>query len=300
MLNFQELTLSQIPLMKEYFSQCRGRICDQSLGGAVMWRRSFATEFALEDGILFLRSKISPEKSAFTVPFGNLEKGTALLKEHCKATDETLSFCSVSEEDKDRLLSLLPDYSAIPTRDWFDYLYRIEPLATLQGKKLSGQRNHRNFFLKNHPDWAFEEITDDNIQEVFAFYEWYCATVQKDSSYFQDEKKAVLEVFEHRREYGFFGAALRAEGKICAFAFSETIGDTLFVHIEKADRDLRGAYQMIVSKMAEYHLGKGIFYVNREEDVGDPGLRFAKESYHPHQLLAKYIVEKRDSGEDNK
>lgn len=292
MLDFQKLTLSQIPLMKEYFSQTQGRICDQSLGGAVMWRKSFATEFALKDDILFLRSKISPSQSAFTVPLGNLEKGIALLQEHCADSGEELVFCSVCEEDKDRLLALLPEYSATATRDWFDYLYLIEPLATLQGKKLSGQRNHRNFFLKNHTDWAFEEITEENIEQIRSFYEWYSDTVQKDSSYFQDEKKAVLEVLDHQKEYGFFGGAIRCEGKICAFSFGEIIGDTLFVHIEKADRDLRGAYQMMVSKMAEHHLQKGILYVNREEDVGDPGLRFAKESYHPHKLLAKYIVEK--------
>ena len=109
MLNFKPLTLSQIPLMKEYFSRSEGRICDQTLGGAVMWRNSFATEYALCDDILFLRSQLSPEQSAFTVPLGGLEKGIALLKEHCKTTGEELLFCSVCEEDKDRLLALFPE-----------------------------------------------------------------------------------------------------------------------------------------------------------------------------------------------
>ncbi len=295
MLDFKPLTLSEIPLMKEYFSHCTGRICDQSLGGAVMWRNSFQTEFAFSDRIVFLKSKISPEKTAFAAPMGDLEKGIALLKEHCEKTGEELLFCSVGEEDKNKICALLPEYEAMETRDWFDYLYLAESLATFRGKKLSGQRNHRNFFLKNHSDWAFEEITDENINEIFDFYQLYSDTVQKDSSYFQDEIKAVLEVFEHRAEYGFFGGAIRCEGKICAFSFGEIIGDTLFVHIEKADRNLRGAYQMMVSEMVSHQMEKGILYVNREEDVGDPGLRYSKESYHPHCLLKKFVLEKRST-----
>ena len=189
------------------------------------------------------------------------------------------------------LLELLPGYIARANRDWFDYLYRAEKLSTLAGKKLAGQRNHKNFFLKNHTDWCFEEITDENLDEVQAFFDSFCSENHKDSEYFRHEVEAVHEVLQNRKTYGFMGGLIRAEGKICAFSFGERIGDTLFVHIEKADRNLRGAYQMMVSEFVR-RFGGDAEFVNREEDVGDPGLRYAKESYHPHALLAKYIVER--------
>lgn len=291
MINFQTLNLEHIPLFRERFSRVTTRLCDTTLGGAVMWRKGFGNDFALVDDILFLRSRNDAAGFAYTVPLGNLERGVELLKEHCSATGEPLRFCSVSEENKDQLLRLLPDYVATANRDWFDYLYRSEALATLAGKKLAGQRNHRNFFLKNHPEWLFEEIDDGNVDEVRDFFDSFYKENQKDSEYFHHEARAVCEVLENREAYGFFGGLIRAEGKICAFSFGERVGDTLFVHIEKADRTVRGAYQMMVSEFVR-RFAQGAEFVNREEDVGDPGLRYAKESYHPHALLAKYVIER--------
>ena len=68
------------------------------------------------------------------------------------------------------------------------------------------------------------------------------------------------------------------------------LGDTLFIHIEKADREIFGAYQMLVSQFAQAYAGEGVSFLNREDDVGDPGLRTSKLSYHPVALLEKYVV----------
>lgn len=294
MLHFEKLTLLQAPLLKRYFAASSGRLCDRSLGGVLMWRNSFETEFAFQEEILFFRSKISQDCWCYTVPLGNLERGVALLKEHTKETGEALRFCSVGEEEKEVLLSLLPDHTAVATRDWFDYLYLAEKLSTFAGKKLSGQRNHKNFFLKTHSDWAFRPITEENLAEVRAFLESYYESVQKDSGYFHDEREAIGEVLSNLSVYGFCGGAIYCEGKICAFSLGEVIGDTLFVHIEKAAREIRGAYQMMVSEFVSYYGKEPVLYVNREEDVGDPGLRYSKESYHPHRLLEKYVVEPKE------
>ena len=294
MIRFEKLTLLQAPLLKRYFARDTGRLCDRSLGGVLMWRKSFDTDYALVEDILFFRSKIGGDCWCYTVPLGDVKRGVELLLEHCKETGEVLRFCSVGEEEKDLLLSLLPGHTAVATRDWFDYLYLAEKLSTFAGKKLSGQRNHKNFFLKNHTDWAFEPITEENLPEVRSFLDFYYASVQKESSYFQDERDAISEVLSNLSVYGFQGGLIRCEGKVCAFSLGEIIGDTLFVHIEKADRDLRGAYQMMVSEFISYYGKEPVVYVNREEDVGDPGLRYSKESYHPHRLLEKYVVEPKE------
>ena len=79
---------------------------------------------------------------------------------------------------------------------------------------------------------------------------------------------------------------------IVAFTLGEVIGDTLYVHIEKMSHDIAGAGETInrlfASMMTTIH--PSVQYINREEDVGDPGLRHAKESYHPLELLKKYNV----------
>ena len=77
---------------------------------------------------------------------------------------------------------------------------------------------------------------------------------------------------------------------IIAIHLGETIGDTLFVHIEKARRDYFGAYQMIVQQFANAHTGGAVMYINREDDSGDLGLRTSKLSYQPMELLDKATV----------
>ncbi len=293
MLEFHPLTLEQAELLQEYFKKGKTRLCDQTMGGAMMWRNCFHTQFAYDGECLYFRSEFEPGKTVFTPPVGDLETGVKRLVEHCRQEGCCLSFCSVGEEEKDRILALLPDYFATPTRDWFDYLYSVEKLSTFSGKKLSGQRNHRNFFLKNHASWRFVPLSKENVALAKEFFLQYDQETQKDSPFFQEEERAVLEVLDHLEVYGFFGGMIVTEEKVVALSLGEIIGDTIFVHIEKAKRQVRGSYQMMVSEFLRHFAG-GTVFVNREEDVGDPGLRYSKESYHPERLLAKYSIEKRE------
>ena len=107
------------------------------------------------------------------------------------------------------------------------------------------------------------------------------------------EREQVFAVLDHYEEYPFKGVVLRVPGRgIVAFAIGEIIGDTLYVHIEKMDHTVAGAGETINKMFASYMLDRnpGLRYINREEAVGDPGLRKAKESYHPAMVLAKYNV----------
>ena len=70
----------------------------------------------------------------------------------------------------------------------------------------------------------------------------------------------------------------------------EIVGDTLIIHIEKADIEFDGAYQKLVSEYAKMYVTESVQYINREEDLGDPGMRQSKENYHPVKLLEKYLV----------
>ena len=83
---------------------------------------------------------------------------------------------------------------------------------------------------------------------------------------------------------------LKANGKVVGFSCGEIVGDTLIIHVEKADTDFSGAYQMLVNEYAKRFVTEGVAYINREEDTGDEGIRQSKESYHPLRLLEKYLV----------
>ena len=79
-------------------------------------------------------------------------------------------------------------------------------------------------------------------------------------------------------------------GRVAGFSAGEIVGDTLIIHIEKADIAYEGIYQVLVNEYAKCFVTPDVRYINREEDVGDEGMRRSKESYHPVRLLEKYLV----------
>ena len=87
---------------------------------------------------------------------------------------------------------------------------------------------------------------------------------------------------------GLLGGLIRIDGKAEAFTLGEQMNaDTVVAHIEKADPAITGLYPVINQEFCR-RLGAEVEYVNREEDMGNEGLRKAKESYYPVKLVEKY------------
>ena len=290
MISFRDLTLEDIPAVRTFFNEYSSRSCDATIGGVFMWRRYFETQIYLEDNLLLFKVMRSPGKIAFLTPYGDTERGIRLIFEYCMAHNVSAAFCAVTQRE-------LSYYEAHHTvrevnfnRTWSDYLYEAERHRTFAGKKLSGQRNHVNKFLKSYDNWTFEPITHENLEEARAFcYEIEMARA-KESDTYEAEKEILADVFDHLDIYGFFGNLLRVDGTIVAMAMGEIVGDTLFIHVEKARRDYFGAHQMIVREFAKAHTGNGVEYINREDDSGDEGLRTSKLSYQPYELLHKATI----------
>jgi hypothetical protein len=53
--------------------------------------------------------------------------------------------------------------------------------------------------------------------------------------------------------------------------------------------EIRGLYNMINQQFLEKQW-QDIPYVNREQDLGEPGLREAKLSYNPEHFVEKYRI----------
>ena len=111
-----------------------------------------------------------------------------------------------------------------------------------------------------------------------------------DYLYLAEDLSRSLELLPYIHKFGLIGGFLQVDDSIVAMSVGETINDTLYCHIEKADRNYQGSYQMIVKEFSNNSITDQVKYINREEDVGDEGLRTSKLSYHPHKLLEKYCV----------
>lgn len=188
------------------------------------------------------------------------------------------------------------EYSA--DRDGYDYLYEIDRLADLGGKKLHAKRNHINRFMENNPTWTYEEITPDSLAECLEMdKEWYRRSLQREGEAEErdlgDEGIALRTAMEHYQTLGLEGGLIRVYGEVVAFTMGDRLSsDTYDVHFEKAYGELQGAYAMINREFARWVRQRHpeVKYLNREDDMGVEGLRKAKESYYPDLMVEKHTA----------
>jgi hypothetical protein len=185
-----------------------------------------------------------------------------------------------------------PDLIFKQDRDFFDYVYRSDILATLPGQDFLTVRKHLNRFRKKCPS-TIEQISEANMDDVLEFLIRWCAQRECDKyTILKHEKEAIHEAINHFSELNFSGITVNPRGEIGAIAiFEELNPETAVVHYEKGLPDCEGIYKEVNFQTA-LHLQDRYKYINRESDMGIPGLREAKERYHPDHMVKLYYLEK--------
>ncbi len=292
MLDFKPLQLEDIPRLRQYFKTSPGRLCDSTVGSTFIWRDLYRVEFAEHNGALYFKVTTPEDEVTFPLPLGgDRQEHYRTLSAHCCEAGVPISFYPVPREELEQLQEFFPNTAAISNRDSADYLYRAEDLKYFKGKKLSGQRNHVNKFRKSYDGvWEFRAVTLEDMPRLSAFLDQYAQRWNRPAPSFWEDIKKTHEVLDNYQIYGLVGGMLLVDGQIAGFSLGEVVGDTLVTHIEKADRDYDGCYQMLVSQFAQMYAVEGVEFINREDDTGDPGLRTSKLSYHPVALLEKFSV----------
>lgn len=267
-------------------------MCDWTVGGTFIWRDLYEYEVAFVDDCLIFRMKIFGTHHAYTVPRGE-HIGNALdaLEAHCEAVGDPLVFSIVGDHDLPLLSERYPGFHAVSERDYYDYLYDARDLLALEGRQHKSTRNNINRFRRQTPDWRFEKIDATNIDDVRRYVDEERQYIPEDHATLIEESNKIHEVLDHMDAYRMFGGVLYVGDTVIGYSLGEVVGDTLYVHTEKADVAYRGAYQMLVACFMDmYGDDPDIAFVNREDDNGDPGLRRSKTTYGPVALISKYTV----------
>ncbi len=289
MIAFSPLDVNKSARLKEYFERTPYGISEYSVAILFMWNSNLSSKVAFVDGCAFLSIK-HEDKCEFLLPAGvSLQEGMKLFKEHVPACSDEITFICIPSTHLDELKALFPDADFVYKRKWSDYIYNAEDIKALAGRKYGGQRNHINRFLKENPEPVIHHIDEGNIDRVIDFLHEFVKkdTRQKPESFFE-EYEASLLVLNNFFTLGQCGIFVTVDDKIISFAVGEVVADTLFVHIEKADLNYHGSYPFIVRSFArEFAVGE-VKFINREDDVDDPGLRASKMSYHPERIVDKY------------
>ena len=173
-------------------------------------------------------------------------------------------------------------------RDSFDYLYLREDLATLPGNRFHKKKNRINYFTARHTHEVDMFSPRHRAGCLDLLNEWSRAAEAEEKRSFRLELDATVEALESMELLGLAGVVVMVAGVVKAFAVGERLNhETAVCHFEKADPFMEGLSQLVNREFCRL-LFNDCRFVNREQDLGEPGLRNAKLSYHPVELVKKF------------
>ena len=291
MIDFQKLDPERREEYDRYLIPS-GKGCEYSFVNLSIWGRQRA---AFLDGFLVLHSQFD-RRSVYPFPLGqgNVLPVLEKLMDDAHQRGIPCCFTGLDGAECDLLETHFPGRFRIqPDRNTFDYIYAIEDLAELKGRKFQKKRNHLNRFRLEHPAWRTEPLSEENLPAVRQMlHDWYAHRhdVDPHGSYTL-ERIALDRALSNPHGLGLEGLVLLEEDRVLAFTMASRLSQNTYdVHFEKAREDVDGAYAAINQAFAR-HLQQAhpeLQFLNREDDMGLEGLRKAKLSYNPVEIREKY------------
>ena len=301
MIDFHRLCPEHRDTYSALIASSREPGCEYSFVNINLWGRQRVA--FLEDFVLFFSQ--FDRSTVYPFPMGQGDLKAALDRLIADAQKRGIPFrlTGMTARECSLVEALYPGAFRFHTdRDSFDYVYAIDDLAELKGKRYQSKRNFSNRFRANHPDAELVPLTAETIplaQEMLDL--WFAQRKQIDpDGDFSLEQVALSRCFARFEELGMEGLLLAEDGKCLAMTIGSSLTeDTFDIHFEKALDGFDGAYAFINQSFARYLREKypKLRYLNREDDMGIPGLRKAKLSYHPHHMVAKHWAQLWEDGD---
>ena len=283
------------------------RNCNYTFANLVGWKFLFGTEVCVLENTVVLRYTFDGQRAYMVCTSEALS--LELIQELLDDSNGDLTLIGLEDSQVVQLSTLRSTSSRLqgknsqlstniePVRDQYDYIYRRTDLATLHGRHLDAKRNHIHRFRAEHPNFEYRPLTTESFDECRRLTEiWQEEKNQNDNENenrnetINAELRVMETIFSNWEALGMIGGSIIVDGRMVAFTYGAAVTtDTFDDCVEKADRHVEGAFAIINQQFAE-HLPEQYVYLNREEDMGIPGLRRAKLSYHPEKLLTYNVV----------
>ncbi len=289
MLVFEEITFVRQETYGKILADCPQKASDYSFVNLLAWAAEFGLEWAFEDDMVWIRQK-RPE-SCFWAPVGKWQEVD---------WERRLPTVFGSQATVIRVPEMLLPFwrkaagarmHVQENREHWDYIYDAKSLRELSGNRYHGKMNLVRQFATNYP-YTYHPLSSEMLADARAMQENWCTWRDCESTEtLAAENRAIETVFAAWEALGnVTGGALLVNGEMVAYTVAEQLsGDTLLIHFEKGKPGFKGVYQTINQVFLDHH--HDIPLVNREQDLGDEGLRKAKLSYHPIEFLKKFRVD---------
>lgn len=296
-LKVSEISIDDKDVFDQFFRMTNLQISELNFTNLFIWRDYYKIKYSIVNNFLCIISVMEDKEPFCFFPIGDynnsedLKATIYLIKEYFFEMGWKFQICRVLAQQISILEDLDFGFKAKEDRDNFDYIYSVQKLSTLSGKKLDAKRNHINKFKKLHT-FKYEEISDENISDCIDIVERWCL----ERNYSENpsliaERKANFDLLKNFDSLRVKGAIIKVDGRSEAFTVGEQLNsNTVVIHIEKANSEIHGLYPLVNQQFLA-NRWKDIEFVNREQDLGLEGLRKAKLSYNPVSLLEKFTVE---------
>ncbi|HQP56353.1 MAG TPA: phosphatidylglycerol lysyltransferase domain-containing protein [Syntrophorhabdus sp.] len=290
---FVPLELKDQEVFQTFFSAYRPEISELTFTNLFIWRSHYKFQWSIYRDWLVIIS-VEGEYGTFAIePIGPSPRYeiTRLVLEWMR--DEKNVKNSRIERADNRIVEEVRGINGIsvePTRDHFDYVYLRDDLVKLGGNRYRSKRNHINQLVRAY-SYRYEQLAPDHIDDCIAVQEKWCLLRRcEDDMDLIGEWDAVKEILRCYMNLNVQGAVITIENKVVAFTIGQMLNEnTAVIHIEKADPEIPGLYPVINQQFCENNW-QGVRYINREQDLGIPGLREAKLSYYPDYMVNKFRI----------
>jgi len=288
-LNFEMISLDKQNKYLDNFYRCLQKPSDYSFVNLWGWSDDYGLYWAWSDDLVWIKQTIPDE--VFWAPIGSWPD---INWSRCFDThfDEPITFIRIPEEllrvwEKNTENRIQKE----DERAHWDYIYDVKELIELKGNRFHKKKNLVNQFTKKY-NYQYVPFDAKMIDMALAMQEDWCTWRDCESSEaLSAENRAISKILDNWQTIdGLTGGALLVGQEMVAYTIAEQLSqDMIVIHFEKANPDYKGAYQAINQMFLENN-GEQFDFVNREQDLGDEGLRKAKLSYYPIDFLKKYRV----------
>jgi hypothetical protein len=289
---FSPLKLEDRGLLTEFLRKNPQRLTGYSFATFAAWRPFFHYEWTFaEPGVLLISCVLEPDPRRHLLqPVGLLTPEAAKsIKAWASGLTYPLRIIGVSDVFLKGNPLFAQSFEVFEDRAVSNYLYTASALAQLPGRKYSKKRN----LLAQASGlyrWSCEMLNSNHIEQCFVVLNSILEEERPQVEGMLKRELAALEcTLRHFDEFGQQGLLISIDSRPVAFSIYEAISPTtVAIHFERALRSYKGLYQVINCETAKVIAAQGYQFINREEDLGDPGLRDAKMSYQPIEIIPAY------------
>ena len=296
-LEFKKLCAESVEGLTQYYEQRHDMTCDSVILDNFLWGNYYHIHYAVRDdrAVLYILNIFG--KKYASLPVCRMEDMPRYFHELECYFNENLNLpleIYLADEPAVEYLNLPPDrYTVTELPDYRDYLYSAQALKTLSGKALHKKKNNLNYFCKSYEGrYEYRPLCCSDRDDVWKFLqEWREKKGQEVEGHLDYEVEGIHRVLKNCSMLNVRMGGIYVDDRMEAFSIGSynTREKMAIIHIEKANPDMRGLYQLINQQFL-IHAFPEAEIVNREDDMGLPGLRKAKESYNPMGYAKKFRI----------